>query len=403
MSPTPSLTEDVRVDAAPRPASAAWVRWAVLLGAWGLIAAIDATQTRFYFSLHEPEYGWGEAAVRSASTWGLWVLFTPLIFALSRRLPLDRVPLRRAAGVHAAAALGFALLHITLAVGLAFAIGWAWQYGHTPAVLFQKYLTGKVHLHLLTYVMIAGLFYAREYHQRYRERELAASQLQARLAEAQLQALKTQIQPHFLFNTLNSISVLALRGDTQCAVRMLSRLSDLLRFTLESSGTQEISLREELDVLQRYLDIERVRFPDRLTVEVEADPSVLEAAVPTLILQPLVENAVRHGIAQTLGAGRLEVRASREGARLRLEVRDTGPGLPPGGRAAVKEGIGLSNVHARLAKLYGTDASFELADAPGGGALAVVEMPLRLRAPVPRSAEAAAYGRDRAPEPAPVP
>ena len=365
--------------AAEAPASEAparpWVRWAMVLGVWGLIILLDTAQLTFYFEQWEPAHGWTDALARNLPPWGLWALFTPLIFHLSRRFPLERGLMRRTLPVHLAAALGLIGVHHVLYVGTAFAIGWPAEYNHTPPTFLLKQITGKTTLYLLIYFAVVGAFHALDYHRRLREREVAASRLQASLAEAHLHALKTQIQPHFLFNTLNAVSVLVLKGETQCAIRMLSRLSDLLRLTLESSGAQEVTLREELELLGRYLDIERVRFADRLTVDIDAAPEAMEARVPSLILQPLVENAVRHGVAQTLGAGRIEVRATREGERLRLEVRDTGPGLPPGGQ--VTDGIGLSNTRGRLAHLYGADARFTIGGAPGGGALATVELPFR--------------------------
>jgi LytS/YehU family sensor histidine kinase len=193
------------------------------------------------------------------------------------------------------------------------------------------------------------------------------------LAQAELQNLKMQLHPHFLFNTLHAISVL-MQEDVTAANRMLVRLSELLRLTLENAGTQETALRQELEFLRLYLEIEQTRFQDRLAVKIEVDPAALDARVPSLILQPLVENALRHGIARNPGAGVIEIRAHRESELLRLEVRDNGPGL----RAEVEEGVGLSNTRARLAQLYGGAARFEINNAADGGALATALLPFRL-------------------------
>src|SRR5262249_40591374 len=189
--------------------------------------------------------------------------------------------------------------------------------------------------------------------------ELKASQLEARLAQAQLQALKMQLHPHFLFNTLHAISAL-MRKDVEEADRMITRLSDLLRLTLENVGAQEATLRQELEILGRYLEIEQRRFGDRLQVKMEIEPETLDARAPNLILQPLVENAIRHGIAPRSAPGLIEIRASRAGDKLELQVRDNGVGLPTDHREPIKEGVGLANTRARLEQLYGAAYRFEV-------------------------------------------
>src|SRR5947209_7560732 len=214
------------------------------------------------------------------------------------------------------------------------------------------------------------------YYRRTREGELRASQLETQLTQAQLQALKMQLQPHFLFNTLHSISALVHR-DPETADRMIARLGDFLRLTLENSGAQEVSLQKELEFLRCYLDIERVRFQDRLTTRLDIEPRALDASVPNLILQPIVENALRHGVAPRAAPGHVEISAKRGERALRIQVRDNGPGLsaitaPDDG---FREGLGLTNTRARLARLYGAAHRFELEDAPGGGLLVTLEIP----------------------------
>src|SRR4029079_2186861 len=178
-----------------------------------------------------------------------------------------------------------------------------------------------------------------------------------------LQALKMQLHPHFLFNTLNSISAL-LDEDVDAADQMLARLGDLLRMTLENSGAQEITLQEELEFLRCYLEIEQVRFNDRLTVDMKIEPATLDAQVPNLILQPIVENAIKHGIVSRIAPGRIEISAIRYGGSLKLQVRDNGPGLHPGEASSgrVKEGLGLANTRARLEQRYRHDHRFEMCD-----------------------------------------
>jgi two-component system LytT family sensor kinase len=202
-----------------------------------------------------------------------------------------------------------------------------------------------------------------------------------------LQALKMQLHPHFLFNTLHAISAL-MDDDVKGARRMIARLSELLRLTLESVGQQEVSLRQELDALERYLEIEQIRFQDRLTVRLAVAPETLGASVPNLVLQPIVENAIRHGIAPRSSAGRIEIRAERQDGMIELQVIDDGPGLSPGGEE-FKEGIGLTNTRARLRQLYGDGHRIEIKDADGGGLAVKLSIPFR-------QAEVEGAGRDNA-------
>ena len=220
--------------------------------------------------------------------------------------------------------------------------------------------------------MLLGAVYCAAYYGRYRERELTASRLQGQLAHAQLQALRMQLNPHFLFNALNSISMLVRGNRNDEAVRMLAGLGDLLRGVLEEDRPNEVPLREELDFLGRYLAIEQIR-AGRLQVLVEVPPELMEACVPNLILQPLVENAIRHGIARSSAAGLVEIGAWRENGSLLLSVRDDGPGLA--GAESGREGVGLSNTRARLARMYGDRQRLELANAEGGGARVTIRLP----------------------------
>ena len=259
----------------------------------------------------------------------------------------------------------------------------------------------------MSYATILLVSHALDFYEQYQEVELKASHLkdelaeaQLQIAQAQLQALKMQLHPHFLFNTLNSISAL-LDEDVEAADEMLARLGDLLRLTLTNSGAQEVALQEELEFLRCYLEIERVRFQDRLTVHMDIDPVSLDALVPNLILQPIVENAIRHGIASRIAPGRIEIRAARAGDMLQLQVKDNGPGIQNKSihnqpdiqnqsiqnqsiqmqaEAVVtnREGVGLSNTRARLKQLFGVRHRFELSDAVGGGLLLTIEIPFRL-------------------------
>ncbi len=226
---------------------------------------------------------------------------------------------------------------------------------------------------------MAGLYIAVATYDLYRDRELRARDLAARLAQAQLQVLETQINPHFLFNSLQSIAEL-MHQDVDAADRMLGQLSDLLRLSLSRFGVHELSLSEELDFVRRYLAIEEIRFSDRLSVEIDIDPEVLEAAVPNLVLQPLVENALKHGVGRRLEHGRIRIAARRQDSHLLLEVIDNGPGILNRRSDDVgprPDGVGIANIRARLEQLFGRDHHFSLQLDPSGGVRAELLIPLR--------------------------
>jgi LytS/YehU family sensor histidine kinase len=246
------------------------------------------------------------------------------------------------------------------------------------------FVAGTFQGNILMYWGLVGIDHGLSYYVSYQERarealrlEVHASELKARLVHEQLSALKMQLQPHFLFNTLNTIMVLVRQQKTQQAEEMLARLSDLLRCVLEDVDAQEVPLRRELEYLQLYLSIEQTRFQDRLRVEVSADPAILDAAVPQMGLQPIVENAVRHGIGRSSAAGWIRVSVSRLDQSLQIQVEDDGPGF-----ASTKEGegsgIGLSNTRARLHQLYGDAAELTLDNRDQGGAVVRMVLPYRV-------------------------
>jgi two-component system sensor histidine kinase AlgZ len=224
-------------------------------------------------------------------------------------------------------------------------------------------------MQLCFYCGVLAAHYAAEYYDKFRDRERVAARLEISLSEARLHALELQIQPHFLFNTLNSISALVRTARQHDAVTMIAGLSDLLRYSLDHAGDQRVTLAEELAITERYLEIERLRFPDRMTFEIDAPAELRRATVPTLLLQPLAENAIRHGIARIAAPGRIGIRVARDAARLRIEVFNTGT-LAADHRA----GIGLRNTMDRLRHLYRADHRFELR-AEAGGVIAAIEIP----------------------------
>jgi sensor histidine kinase YesM len=231
-------------------------------------------------------------------------------------------------------------------------------------------------LRLLVYTFIVLMGNAIAYYRQYQEEQLRASELRGKLAQAQLKALKMQLHPHFLFNTLNSISAL-LYKDIEAADQMIGRLIHLFERALKSSGTQKVTLQEELDFLKQYLAIENVRFQDRLSVRMDIDPQTLKAVVPNLIMQPLVENAIRHGIAAKSSAGRIEIHARRVNGELEMQVKDDGPGFQGNGSGAgpFREGLGLANTRARLQQLYGSHHNFTLVNDPKGGVIVTLAIP----------------------------
>ncbi|HSP14213.1 MAG TPA: histidine kinase [Thermoanaerobaculia bacterium] len=302
--------------------------------------------------------------------WEAWLAFTFVITVLVRRWPV--IPPRgRNIAVHIVAAAVVGVVHSAYWMAL---LIWLRPYDvrqspiSTPDIL--DFLLSRLPVDLILYSAVVAIVHAVEYYRRYREREVEAAQLEASLSSARLHALELQIQPHFLFNTLNAVSSLVRTGRNDEAVVMIAGLSDLLRYTLDHAGDQSVTLEDETAMLVRYLEIQRARFPDRLTFTIDIDPNARHAAVPTLILQPLAENAIRHGIAASAGAGTLNVRAFRRNGDLRIEIFNTGS------LNHDREGIGLRNTRERLQRLYGDAQSFDLRES-SGGVMASLSIPWR--------------------------
>ncbi len=312
--------------------------------------------------------------------WAVWCLFAPAIFRLTTLVPLRRDRLTRALAIHLPVGALTSLVHRALYLflfWLVFLVPFrpAGPMGHMLSSLYRHLLLFNLPTGFMTYWTLVLVSHAINTFRRLREEELNATRLKAELAEAQLAALKLQLQPHFLFNTLNSISAL-LDSNVEAADRMLACLGDFLRMTLDSSAARDVPLEQEMRFVTCYLDIERVRFHDRLRVEFDVDPLALSARVPNLILQPIVENAVKHGIARRLATGRITIRAKRAGETLQLQVCDDGPGLTGCGEGARwKEGVGLGNTRARLRHQYGDAHRLDLRDGPGGGLQVTLEFP----------------------------
>jgi two-component system, LytTR family, sensor kinase len=335
--------------------------WAAVFGGWTALALFFAISSSLTYRSTGRPGNWTLSIERSLLEWWLWALLTPLVVWLARRYPFARRGRWRALVVHAAAGLVVAVVK-TIGDRATF----AWLTGMRPYLLLSN-----VALQFSMYCAIVAAAHGVVYYERSRERD----HLAARLADTRLQLLSMQLQPHFLFNTLNTIAELV-HDDPDAADHMIAGLSELLRKTLELGPAQEIPLDAELDVLNRYLDIQRARFGDRLRVTVSANGDARPASVPVLLLQPLVENAIRHGLAEHVEAGRIDIDARRAGGRLVITVQDDGPG-PPVSMAIDREGVGLANTRARLETLYGADYRFELTSAADRGARVTLDIPFR--------------------------
>jgi two-component system LytT family sensor kinase len=312
----------------------------------------------------------GEALAINLTYYWLWGLTVPAVLWAGKRFRFERGRWPVSLAIHVTWGVALTLVQIVVAE-------WLLRLMHArqmaPKSMWRA-ITDNFHSSLPTYCVILFGYYSFDYYVKYRDRELRASRLETRLSQAQLQALRTQLNPHFLFNALNTISSL-MYTDVHAADAMMSRLSELLRLTLDKDASQEATVKEEMDIVERYLDIERIRFEDRLHVNVDVDPSVLQARLPNFALQPLVENAIRHGIAPRAEGGTLEISAARRNGVLQIRVHDDGPGLREG--ELRRDGIGIANTRARLAQLYGSDHLFEMANAPQGGLLVTIEVPFR--------------------------
>ena len=348
----------------------------------GLFSTLQAYRLTSLTSPDPSKIEVGSLLVLNLTYWFIPALLAPIIFRLIQRYRLDEQRVK-AIGVHACSALAFTAIH---AVGMISVRAFLWgppQLGWITA-LQRTHLTNLDWL-LMTYTTVVGFTYAMGYHREVQQRAVREAQLQTSLMEARIKTLEAELHPHFLFNTLHAISTLV-HTDPDAADRMISRLSDLLRLTFDRSGAARVPLQEELEFLQKYLEIEQTRFQDRLTVRFDIDPVSLDAEVPRLILQPIVENAIKHGVSPRSGPGLIEVASGVAEDRLWLEVRDNGVGLSGSARSQFRRGVGLANTRDRLECLYGDAQKLDFSE--GNGGLTVrIALPLQ-RAAVP--AEAAA-------------
>lgn len=350
------------------------VRFGLIFGVWTIVTLFFSSQAYvLMLNSREKQGSFVRDLLSQASICYLSAIATPLILWLARRYRIERHNWLRRLLLHLLFSVG--VVSAILVVNYPMFMFFTGQAGRiTPFGLF-RFVYLNLDRWLFIYWVILMLSHALNYYSNYRKGELKASELRTQLVQSQLEALKMQVHPHFLFNTLHSISAM-LSKDTEGARRMITRLGDFLRLTLENSGSMEVTLKQEIEFLNGYLEIERIRFKDRLTTDIRVDPEVLDVQVPNLILQPIVENAMRHAIGNST-SGRVEVVAAPVDGVVRIEVRDNGPGIHAERILDARrgKGLGLANTQARLEGLYGDAATFELSNNPSGGLVVTLEIP----------------------------
>jgi two-component system, LytTR family, sensor kinase len=353
---------------------------ALALGLWGALVLLFAVPLALTSSS-----SWRQTVSFGASFWALWLLFLPAVAWLSFRFPIERKRLFRNVALHLLACLlvvGANRAAFRVVPRLAPSPPPAQRPGPGPPAAFGVFLGLRAALDVLVYWSLLGVCQAVTNLRSSQEREGRTAELEARLTSAKLQALRMQLNPHFLFNTLNSIAGLVY-VNPRAADEMLGDLSELLRRSLDSMEEQEIPLAQELEFIGAYLSIEEKRFGERLRVEQSVPDELMKALVPALLLQPLVENAIRHGIELQRGPGLISLEAKQEDKLLHLTVRDTGRGLLAGDlNGSARRGIGLANTQARLQGLYGQDQSFSFGSAEPQGCRVDIRLPLHSK-PVP--------------------
>ncbi|MBL9200755.1 MAG: histidine kinase [Opitutaceae bacterium] len=356
-----------------------WIRYAVVVAGWAFLGFLLSLELYFNYRAgmagkagHEPDLF--DVALPQFGRATMWALMAPLILQMREKMPLSRGRWLGGIGFH---------LGMSFVVMATYYLGRIFSY----SIFFEKLEHGFWHqalagfygrnlVDMAFYWGVLAFGYGLELHQRYKTEELKSAQLEARLVETELKALREQLHPHFFFNTLNTVAVLVRERKHDEAVTLIARLSSLLRLSLERTRLHEVTLREEMEFLACYVDIQKARFAERLTVDITIEPAALEARVPNLLLQPLVENAILHGVAPKSLPGRVEVFGRVVDGRLQLEVRDDGPGLPAGG-APAREGVGLGNTRERLAKIYGAHGELHLRSEPGRGLSVLISLPCR--------------------------
>ena len=362
------------LDTSPTPlparegSSPPYRRWLIITICWSVPAFLFTAHAYLYSSVVGAHLDMWSVFKWAVSEWLLWAALTPWILAAAERFPIEGI---KGVSQNIGVALVFAIAHVFLQAGLHY-FGLGTGRLHGLHEIIGDVLPQKFHLNFATCGLVLGVGHADAYYRRYRDRKLRSSQLETALANAKLDALRMQINPHFLFNALNSISAL-IDDDPKAANRMLARLGDFMRLTLKSNASGSSSMAQELEFLRSYLQIEQVRFGDRLNVSIDVEPAAMDAAVPSLILQPIVENAFRHAFSK-VESGQLTIRGRRVKDSIELSVADNGPGVDVA-LVEVSAGVGVSNTRARLETQYGKAQQLSLENRPGGGLTVTIRIP----------------------------
>jgi hypothetical protein len=356
------------------------LKWLVIVAMWAFLGLVYSAP--IYLEVRAE--GMAHAASR-VFTWGIllwvaWAPLTPAMIFLSRRFSLVDGGWKRTLPIHIPAFLVLSALHSAAATAITLTVKPFDDMGGTPMYFWPRFFSrmkGSFGADLLVYGAVVGVSYAIDYYRKYREHEFMATQLESQLANAQLESLRMQLHPHFLFNTLNGIVGLVRDNKNEAAVNMLVGLSDLLRHALEHSDEQEVELKDELAFTKLYLNIQQMRFSDRLNIDIEVQPDTMKAMVPNLLLQPLLENALRHGIGRSIESGWIGIAAKRQNETLLITVSDNGAGLPSNWQLKSGTGIGLANTVARLQQLYGEQHRFNIHNRTEGGVEVDIVIPFR--------------------------
>jgi hypothetical protein len=351
-------------------------RWILIPAIWLAFGLVNATQVMVGMRAEGMQHPWHRVLLQYTLAWTVWALATPFVFWLGRRVPVTRTTPISGWLVHLAACFGISTVHCAWYAGLQLLLRpWGPKYTYSFPLIFRGVFLSTFHLQLIAYATILAICHVIDSRRKLRIREMEAAQLSAQLAKAQLDALRHQLEPHFLFNTLNTIAGLVREGRDSDAVTMIAGLSDLLRLVLDDSNRQEISFGEELEFLENYLEIQKMRFADRLQIMMDVPRELYPAQVPSLMLQPIVENAIQHGICKRVNGGAIRIVARNQQGMLTVSVHNDGPGM--NGGSETKGGIGLSNVRNRLQSLYGGSGALHISDHLLGGVEVVLSVPYR--------------------------
>ncbi|MEE8576537.1 MAG: histidine kinase [candidate division Zixibacteria bacterium] len=353
----------------------------VLFGIWTLLGMSEAARLYFRYNISQDVYTWGQCVYWGLAAWYLWGILSPAIGWLGRKITLTKANWVSFLLVHLAAAIVLSLVQLTLDAcivhfGNLYLFPMARFEGQTLFDLIALYLRFMLQRGMLSYFLIATVMYTLQYYRRLRAEEIRRSRVENDLLTSQLDALRGQLQPHFLFNTLNTIAEL-IHTDQDLADQVLTQLSKMLRLTLDSGKLIEVPLRDELEFVDLYLDIHKARFEERLRVTRQIEPETLDLSVPTMITQPIVENAIKHGVSASVEGASISISARIVEKRLVLKISDDGPGLGPDWDESSIDGIGLENTQARLKQLYGDDHHFSIKNAVEHGVEVLIAIPLR--------------------------